>query len=1267
MELFNQIFSEESLTVIVYIAVLFLLGILFGWLLRNAGVRRVNKKLKEVEGERFALKSQLDTVEKDSGLKGADMKRINLELIDTKTYSKKLTLEKNSLSAKVNRLESSEASLKQEVDRLSREYKILNGSYQSASLKAKKASSELESKDADVNALTTSVAELEAKIAELVRARQQENGAYAAQVADLKKTLGNSNNHVSMLVEDKDREIEALNEQITALRQAANQNKNMVMASSATSDSGEVDTLKAKIEELEGIANNASKARNQQYETAIRALNAQLWDLKRENDALVNSSGEKVIDAGEIKILEETIADLKSKNESLATNLGKENETLQAQISELQKALTTTSKGDESESLKAKNRELKKALAQNAALRQELDGMSDVQAKFDRQKISFRDMLLKQNQYIIRIEKLQKQLDEMENMQVNLTSAAGTDSYDEQLKALEAALEQANVSLKSIEGEKATIAGELTGFKSKVSKLEQEKFQIEEEYSQQVATIMSESRSTESVTAQFEARIADLEKQIETTVATQKEQEAANEKEKHDLITQIESLQLAVEAAKSSGEETNTNANQEVEALKIALVKLEAERKEEQVQFLKELNEMKDDHKELLVFESKKVETAQDENNRLIGLIDDLKAQMSNLETDKFTVEEDVNELDSEHKNQLSVMNQQLSTVRDENMKLQIESEDLKTQLSETETSKFQAEEDVDEIDADYQNQISIVNTQLSNVRDENMQLQQLVADLKAEMSAIETSKFEADEDSEEQAADHEGQLTVLNTQLSTVRDENMKLEQQLADLRAEMSAVEMSKFQADEDSDEQTTDHEGQLTVLNTQLSTVRDENMQLQQQLDDLKAEMSAVETAKFQSDEEVDEIDSNYQEQLTVINTQLSTVRDENMQLEQQLADLRAEMSAVEMSKFQADEDSDEQTADHEGQLTVLNTQLSTVRDENMELQQQLDDLKAEMTAVETSKFEAEEEATEIDSNYQSQLTIVNTQLSSVRDENMQLEQQLADLRAQMSEVETSKFEADEEATEQHAEHEEQLTVVNTQLSTVRDENMQLQQQLDDLKAEMSAVETLKFQAEEEATEIDSNYQGQLTIVNTQLSTVRDENMQLQQQLEDLKEKMSEVETLKFQAEEEANEQGSDYQNQLAILNSQLSGVRDENMRLANDLTGVTSKLNQLKKIGASGKATGVVNENQAIMAARKAVTDLIGKTIPYATADEKDDLKLINGIGSFIETKLNNLGLYTYEQIGAFNDDIIEKVTDAIQFFPGRIQRDKWAEQARKLDE
>ena len=1087
MELFNQIFSEESLTVIVYIAVLFLLGIIFGWLLRNAGVRRANKKLKEVESERFALKSQLDNVEKDSGLKGADMKRLNLELIETKTFSKKLTLEKNNLSSKINRLENSENLLKQEVDRLSSEFKILNGSYQSASLKAKRMSSELETKDNDIDALTASVAELEAKIAELVRVRQQENTNYTTQLSDLKKSLGNDNSQMLEVVEAREKEIENLNQQIITLRKDAKEN--LIMASNAV-DTGEVDELKAKIEVLEAKVNDASQARNQQYETAIRALNFQLSKLRDKNEILENNSGENAIDAGEVKILEETIADLRAKNESLATNLGKENKTLQAQVAELQKALTVTNQGDESESLKAKNRELKKALAQNAALKQEIDGMADVQAKFERQKIGFRDMLLKQNQYIIRIEKLQSQLDQVEDMQDNLTSAAGTDSYDDQLKALEEALSAANTNLKSIEDEKISIAGELNGFKSKVSKLEQEKYQIEEEYSQKVAIIMSETRSTESATAEFEARIANLEK------------------EKHELTTQIEALQLTVEASKSSNENTTVENNKELESLKLALVKLEAERKEEQVQFLKELNEMKDDHKEILGFESQKVETAQAENNRLIELMEDLKAQISNLETDKFAVEEDVDELGSEHQNQLTVMNQQLSTVRDENMKLQIEADELKTQLSETETSKFQAEEDATEIDADYQNQISIVNSQLSNVRDENMQLQQLVADLRAEMTAIETSKFEAEEDS-----------------------------------------------------DEQTEEHNNQLAVLNTQLSGVRDENMQLQQELDKLRAEMTAVET-----------------------------------------------------SKFEAEEDSDEQTEEHNNQLAVLNTQLSGVRDENMQLQQQLEDLKAEMTAVETSKFEAEEEANEIDADYQNRMTVANTQLSGVRDENMQLQQQLEDLKAEMTAIETSKFEAEEEANEQTADHSNQLTILNTQLSGVRDENMQLLEQLEDLKA-----------------------------------------------------KMTEVETSKFQAEEDANELGSDYQNQLAILNSQLSGVRDENMRLANDLTTVTHKLNQMKNIGSSGKSTGVVNENHAIMAARKAVTDLIGQTIPYATADEKDDLKLVNGIGSFIETKLNNLGLYTYEQIGAFDEDIIEKVTDAIQFFPGRIKRDKWAEQARKLDE
>jgi len=63
--------------------------------------------------------------------------------------------------------------------------------------------------------------------------------------------------------------------------------------------------------------------------------------------------------------------------------------------------------------------------------------------------------------------------------------------------------------------------------------------------------------------------------------------------------------------------------------------------------------------------------------------------------------------------------------------------------------------------------------------------------------------------------------------------------------------------------------------------------------------------------------------------------------------------------------------------------------------------------------------------------------------------------------------------------------------------------------------------------------------------------------------------------------------------------------------------------------------------------------------------KDDLKKVKGVGPFIEKKLNSLGIYTYNQIGSLNADDIELITDTIEFFPGRIERDGWVKQASAL--
>jgi len=66
-----------------------------------------------------------------------------------------------------------------------------------------------------------------------------------------------------------------------------------------------------------------------------------------------------------------------------------------------------------------------------------------------------------------------------------------------------------------------------------------------------------------------------------------------------------------------------------------------------------------------------------------------------------------------------------------------------------------------------------------------------------------------------------------------------------------------------------------------------------------------------------------------------------------------------------------------------------------------------------------------------------------------------------------------------------------------------------------------------------------------------------------------------------------------------------------------------------------------------------------------AGHKDDLKVVNGIGPKMEGILNGFGITTWEQLAAFSKADVEKVNDAIETFPGRIERDEWVPQAKDL--
>ncbi len=63
---------------------------------------------------------------------------------------------------------------------------------------------------------------------------------------------------------------------------------------------------------------------------------------------------------------------------------------------------------------------------------------------------------------------------------------------------------------------------------------------------------------------------------------------------------------------------------------------------------------------------------------------------------------------------------------------------------------------------------------------------------------------------------------------------------------------------------------------------------------------------------------------------------------------------------------------------------------------------------------------------------------------------------------------------------------------------------------------------------------------------------------------------------------------------------------------------------------------------------------------------DDLKEIYGIGPVLEARLNQLGIYHFRQMAQLTANDVAWVAARINSFPDRIVRDRWVEQARRLN-
>ena len=117
--------------------------------------------------------------------------------------------------------------------------------------------------------------------------------------------------------------------------------------------------------------------------------------------------------------------------------------------------------------------------------------------------------------------------------------------------------------------------------------------------------------------------------------------------------------------------------------------------------------------------------------------------------------------------------------------------------------------------------------------------------------------------------------------------------------------------------------------------------------------------------------------------------------------------------------------------------------------------------------------------------------------------------------------------------------------------------------------------------------------------------------------------------------------------------------------NDVDDVDATSVTTPKDSGVALETETEEEKATLARIRERAKELNFERIGTASGNEKDDLRKIKGIGPFSEKKLNSIGIFTYTQLSRLESEDVDKLNEVIEFFPGRIKRDNWVDQAQNL--
>ncbi len=171
------------------------------------------------------------------------------------------------------------------------------------------------------------------------------------------------------------------------------------------------------------------------------------------------------------------------------------------------------------------------------------------------------------------------------------------------------------------------------------------------------------------------------------------------------------------------------------------------------------------------------------------------------------------------------------------------------------------------------------------------------------------------------------------------------------------------------------------------------------------------------------------------------------------------------------------------------------------------------------------------------------------------------------------------------------------------------------------------------------------------------------------------------LAFQPEKQQSEEG-DMAKAFEILSAQLRELQQSNKQITEELKMLKSRTDQpspeprsetsfqpqpvfeIDQFGREGDPAGDGAEEPPELPEERVPEERLFLLEPQEDSAH-DDLTRIEGIGPFLQQKLFEVNITTFQQIASLTSQDVQTLTRKIGYIPGRIEKDNWVGQARSL--